>query len=157
MDTKTFNTIADTFFRAVEDKRIHPALDEGCQVAAEEYLAMFVAGNYGDATTLINHCRSILIAKNGEYATDSDKLHNFKAAVAAIHETPLSRTLLQTSVSQARTDEIAFFYALKHATSVRDICDGVRTASPAMALEKFGDVINYCCIISALRAEEAVI
>lgn len=157
MNTKDFNNVAGAFFSALQGGRIHPALHEGCQIAASEYLSLYLELGYGDKETLINHCRGILTAKDREYATDGDKLHNFKSAVESIHDTPLAKTFEVALRPRENEDGIAFFYALKHATSVKDIVTGIRKASPEMALEKFGDVINYCCIIAVLRYERTMV
>lgn len=86
----------------------------------------------------IDAIRSILIAKAGEYATDADRLHNFKAGA---------------SISGRTLSQVCAGYALKHIVSVLEMAEGKRPVSRAIIDEKIGDAINYLFLIEALLTE----
>lgn len=82
--------------------------------------------------------RDVLGFKAGEYASTSDRLHNFKAAAAMLRGTP---------------EQALLGMLVKHMVS---ICDMVLDGQPrAIALwnEKIGDAINYLILLEALVKE----
>ena len=83
--------------------------------------------------SMIKHCQDTLCSKAKEYATGSDRLHNFK--VAQIQNiTPI----------QALAGMMA-----KHTVSVYDMCQG-GDYPLEMWQEKIGDSINYLLLLRAL-------
>jgi hypothetical protein len=86
---------------------------------------------------------STLCSKAKEYASDTDRLHNFK--VAAMLET------------KEQTPEQALWGMIKkHLVSVIDIIDKTalgESPSNAMRDEKIGDSINYLILLEALLIE----
>ena len=78
-------------------------------------------------------------AKAREYATDSDRLHNFKVA-AGISETSVEKAL--------------WGMALKHLVSVIDMIEGRTAVTPELVDEKIGDLINYLVLLEAVFMEE---
>ena len=85
--------------------------------------------------------RSVLSAKACEYASDDDRLHNFKKAACFTRETP----------SQVCT---GFF--LKHLVSVLDIVEEYARLDfrkSELVDEKIGDAINYLILLEALLTE----
>ena len=89
----------------------------------------------------IGEIRSVLATKAGEYASDVDRLHNFKAAAELENDTPPDalRGMLR-----------------KHWVSVMDLCKchaaGVNMR-PSLIDEKIGDAINYLILLEALLKE----
>lgn len=84
---------------------------------------------------------SVLGSKAKEYASDTDRLHNFKEAALMRGETP-TISLLGMLV--------------KHWVSVQDMVRlglNVRI-NPAMIDEKIGDAINYLVLLEALLKEQ---
>lgn len=97
--------------------------------------------------------KNVLDAKNKEYASDNDKLHNFKRAA----------DMLQCSPEKALVGMWT-----KHIISILDIIDNLdykckteKQCFPAfntdafmeMIDEKFGDAINYLILLEALVRE----
>ena len=89
------------------------------------------------------YCWNTLVKKGETYATDDDRLHNFREA-AKLRHTTMSDACLGTG--------------MKHIISVIDI---VRAGSTGNALitkdvmsEKFGDAINYLLLLEACITEE---
>lgn len=85
--------------------------------------------------------RSVLSSKVSEYASDADRLHNFKR----------SAEVLGCSPAQA-----ALGYMTKHFVSVMDIikADAAGQKTPVLVLnEKLGDLVNYVILIEALLKE----
>lgn len=80
-------------------------------------------------------------SKASEYASDKDRLHNFKRAGA----------LLECSPERALIGMLT-----KHIVSVLDIVDNVDVGQKVKAEfweEKIGDVMNYCHLLDALMHE----
>ena len=80
-------------------------------------------------------------AKAGEYATDKDRLHNFKRAGQLLDCSP-ERALLGMLV--------------KHLVSVLDIVDNIESGQKVKADlwdEKIGDVVNYYVLLDGLVHE----
>lgn len=86
--------------------------------------------------------RTVLGAKAGEYASERDRLHNFKRSAGVTGETPA---------------QVCVGFFVKHLTSVLDIVDAhARTGAapaPAVVDEKFGDAVNYLVLLEAILAE----
>lgn len=93
-------------------------------------------------TARIKAIRAILSSKNKEYATDEDKLHNFKRA----------GKMLQCSPEQALIGMLT-----KHIISILDIVDKIEYNNeyPRRKLleEKATDAINYLILLEALIVE----
>lgn len=87
-------------------------------------------------------CKSTLIKKAGEYATE-DRLHNFKTAAI----------MQQCSPIQALAGMMA-----KHTVSIYDLCknaDGDQTQKLSIWSEKIMDHINYLLLLMALIEEDS--
>lgn len=85
----------------------------------------------------------VLKSKAGEYATNKDRLHNFKEAALLEGDTPANalRGMLR-----------------KHWVSVMDLCDvekhpGDFRVTAARIDEKIGDAINYLILLEACLME----
>lgn len=96
----------------------------------------------------IDKIRSVLSSKTVEYASSSDRLHNFKRAAALS-----GRTTAQALVGMWT----------KHLVSVLDIVDtDARSNGPlhitrALLDEKIGDAINYLILLEAILIERITI
>lgn len=91
---------------------------------------------------VITEMRSRLDAKNKEYASVDDKLHNFKRAALIDGITPI---------------EALRGMELKHLTSLRDMLDGLKEGKIYSLItwwEKMIDEINYLILLYALLAEK---
>lgn len=91
--------------------------------------------------TRVEKMIQVLGAKADEYATDRDRLHNFKRA----------GQLLNCSPERALIGMLT-----KHLVSILDIVDNVESGKkPTVGLwdEKIGDVINYCVLLDGLVNE----
>ena len=89
--------------------------------------------------------RQVLEAKNKEYASDVDKLHNFKRAGDMLRQTPEKALIGMWS---------------KHIISILDIVDKIElenqfpnSMTVSMIEEKIGDAINYLILLEALLKE----
>lgn len=87
--------------------------------------------------------KKVLSSKNKEYASDSDKLHNFKRAAGMLQKTP------ETSLIGMWT---------KHIISILDIVDKIEAGehdflNNSMLEEKIGDAVNYLIILEAMIKE----
>jgi len=91
----------------------------------------------------INNIRFVLQSKAKEYATDVNRLHNFKLAAKL--------------ESKPQTQEQALWGMLKkHIVSVIDMIDMTGDGiSPELSLvnEKIGDCINYLILLEAMFVE----
>jgi hypothetical protein len=89
-------------------------------------------------------CEAMLIRKGAEYATEADRLYNFKRAAELLGEgaTPLDALLGMWS---------------KHMVSVMDMLSGAimgdKLPKPEFVNEKFTDFINYALLAKALMLE----
>ncbi len=86
---------------------------------------------------MLTHCQSTSCGKAKEYATDTDRLHNFKTAAA----------LQDVSTTQALAGMMA-----KHTVSVYDMCKGGKYPIELWR-EKIGDHINYLLLLWAMVQE----
>jgi len=87
----------------------------------------------------IDRIRKVLRSKGGEYASDQDRLHNFKVAARIDDETP-SQSL--------------WGMFKKHLVSVIDLKNGTHRVTSHLVDEKIGDAINYLILLEALMVEE---
>lgn len=83
----------------------------------------------------LNNCTDVLCGKAKEYASDTDRLHNFKVAAALQGLTPVQA--LHGMMS-------------KHIVSIADMCMSGEKYSAEMWDEKIGDNINYLLLLRAL-------
>jgi len=83
----------------------------------------------------VQKCRQTLIRKAKEYASDSDKMHNFNEAARMLKLKP---------------HQIAFYYMMKHFQSVTDIILKDKDVPPEVWDEKLGDLMNYFFLIDAM-------
>jgi hypothetical protein len=89
----------------------------------------------------ITAIQNTLASKGKEYASNTDRLHNFKEGARSEDVHPI--TALRGMM-------------LKHIVSVKDMCDKYRAGgleSEAMINEKFGDYINYLILLEAMLKE----
>lgn len=86
----------------------------------------------------IKRCTDVLLVKAGEYATDGDRLHNFKVAASLQDVDP--KTALAGMMA-------------KHTVSVYDMCMSDKEYSEALWNEKITDSINYLLLLRALVQE----
>ena len=84
-------------------------------------------------------CLQTLRNKAEEYATDGDRLHNFKVAAHLQHVMP--RRALSGMMA-------------KHVISIFDMCASDAEYSDALWNEKIKDTINYCLLLKAIIQEE---
>ena len=82
--------------------------------------------------------KDTLSSKAKEYATDGDRLHNFKASARLNGET---------------VPEALWGMATKHLVSVLDMVKGRTAPTEAMVNEKVGDMINYLILLEAVFAD----
>lgn len=82
--------------------------------------------------------RDVLGSKAGEYASTSDRLHNFKAAAAMLRGTP---------------EQALLGMLVKHMVSIYDMVLDGQPRAIALWNEKIGDAINYMILLEALVKE----
>lgn len=83
--------------------------------------------------------KKVLMKKAKEYASDDDRLYNFKAAARINNTTPL----------------LALWgMATKHLVCVQDLITGKLKITPGVVDEKIGDLINYLILAKAEMIEE---
>lgn len=87
----------------------------------------------------MNACKDVLISKAGEYATDDDRLHNFRVA----------GSLEGLSARQALVGMMA-----KHTVSIYDMCRDDEYFDISVWDEKIGDHLNYLLLLKAIVYEE---
>ena len=86
----------------------------------------------------IDKIKNVLSSKEKEYASGSDRLHNFKVAAEIMNETP---------------EKALFGMLLKHIVSVIDMVNDPKSISEYLINEKIGDVINYFILLESLMWE----
>ena len=84
------------------------------------------------------HQRQVLLAKNEEYASNNDKLANFKKGAKALGVSP---------------EQCLWGYLMKHIISCQDIVNGDGAYTPELLREKAGDIRNYLILLEALMIE----
>lgn len=87
----------------------------------------------------IKTCEDVLIGKAKEYATDDDRLHNFKNAAG----------MMSCDPKEALAGMMA-----KHTISVYDMCRSGNDYSIELWNEKITDHINYLLLLKAVVTEE---
>lgn len=87
----------------------------------------------------LDQTMKVLLRKEAEYATTTDRFHNFKVAARKLNCTP-ERALLGMMV--------------KHTVSVEDIIDSLDTGNPKLdtdlIYEKIGDSVNYLILLEGM-------
>lgn len=83
--------------------------------------------------------RSVLIEKAKEYATDTDRLSNFKQSAVLIHGTP---------------EQALWGFVTKHLIALSDMVKSGKDFTDAQWDEKIGDTINYMILLKALTVEK---
>lgn len=86
----------------------------------------------------LNKCNDILFAKNKEYSSDTDRLHNFKVAARVNGCTP---------------EQALWGMNTKHLVSIMDLVEDPSKATKEMIDEKITDSINYLLLLEALLIE----
>lgn len=86
----------------------------------------------------IQKIRSTLGMKDDEYATDDDRLHNFKMAARIDNETAV---------------QVLWGMFKKHLVSLMDMINGIMSLSETLIDEKCGDSINYIILLEAIFKE----
>lgn len=87
----------------------------------------------------IKTCEDVLIGKAKEYATDDDRLHNFKNAAG----------MMSCDPKEALAGMMA-----KHTISVYDMCRSGKDYPIELWNEKITDHINYLLLLKAVIEEE---
>ncbi len=90
-------------------------------------------------TEQISRSTSVLITKAKEYATDSDRLHNFKIAAELKGES---------------TREALAGMMVKHTVSIYDMCKDRYSYTLEVWNEKITDHINYLLLLRAVIEDE---
>lgn len=99
----------------------------------------------------IDAIKRTLASKGEEYASDKDRLHNFKRSVELVNELGLPES------TAARE---CFGFLRKHLISIADICNRETFVHMgdeefrAMLDEKIGDAINYLILMYACLVEQ---
>lgn len=91
-------------------------------------------------TTVLNRTENVLVVKAREYATDADRLHNFKVAAA----------LQGCNPAQALGGMMA-----KHTVSIFDMIQSGSTYPREVWDEKITDHINYLVLLRAIVEADA--
>lgn len=85
---------------------------------------------------------AVLGSKAGEYASKTDRLHNFKVAAR---------------IAGCSPEKALWMMLLKHIVSVQDMVEAsdqfAAHHSPEMIDEKLGDIINYMILLEGLMKE----
>lgn len=93
-------------------------------------------------------CR-VLAVKAGEYATDSDRLHNFKVSAGLVGTSPA-----QEAHAFMRKHVVSILDLIKWVESPAVIPDNLTTEQLIGRIrEKVGDAINYMILIEAILIE----
>jgi hypothetical protein len=86
----------------------------------------------------MEQCQKTLFRKGAEYATDADRLHNFKVAAALQGESSM--------------EALAGMMA-KHIVSIFDMVKTHEAYDMSVWDEKLGDAINYMILLKAILME----
>lgn len=89
----------------------------------------------------IEQIKTVLTAKAQEYATNDDRLHNFKVAARIDNTTPA---------------KALWGMALKHLVSITDMIESDKKYPQKVVDEKCGDMINYLILLEALFIEHPI-
>jgi hypothetical protein len=82
----------------------------------------------------VKQCGAKLLEKSAEYATEEDKLHNFKVAATLNGETP---------------EQALWGMQTKHIVSISDMVQSGKQFPKEVWDEKLGDFINYAILLRA--------
>lgn len=86
----------------------------------------------------LTNTRNVLASKEAEYASDNDRLHNFRHAALMIRSTP---------------EEALLGMMVKHLVSFVDLMKDPTSATPELINEKCGDTINYTLLAQYMLLE----
>jgi len=86
----------------------------------------------------VEHMKTLMGSKNGEYAPGGDKLSNFKKASRMTGKSP---------------EECLWMFASKHIISIQDIVNAEGAYTPDALREKCGDLRAYTVLLEALMQE----
>ena len=90
----------------------------------------------------LSRTKEVLAGKAGEYATDADRLSNFRDGGIMNHECP---------------EKFLFGLVSKHWIAIRDFIEEIQEGKEPRTIpqwdEKIGDVINYMVLLEALTTE----
>lgn len=87
---------------------------------------------------IVDDCRQTLVIKAREYASDTDRLHNFHAAAGLIGGTP---------------KQALWGFAVKHLVSISDMVASSYNYTQDQWDEKIGDALNYLILLRAMVKE----
>lgn len=87
---------------------------------------------------VVDHMRQTLVVKAKEYASNKDRLHNFRVAAAFTGETP---------------EQALWGMNVKHLVSISDMVKSGNIYSQDVWDEKIGDALNYLVLLRALVVE----
>jgi hypothetical protein len=87
----------------------------------------------------LTECKKVLISKASDYASDDDRLANFKRGAALVNLTP---------------KQYAQALVTKHIVAIADKVISDEVMTPAFVTEKMGDVINYMLLLEALNKDD---
>jgi hypothetical protein len=83
--------------------------------------------------------KKVLLLKAEDYATDADRLRNFKDGAF---------------INQISEEEYALALVTKHFIALRDFITGEKDITVKFIDEKIGDIINYMLLIEAILTEK---
>jgi hypothetical protein len=83
--------------------------------------------------------RKVLLSKANEYATDDERLQNFKDGASLLNTTPEFYALSLTT---------------KHIIALKDFISTQRSIDQRFIDEKIGDIINYMILLEAILTEK---
>ena len=83
--------------------------------------------------------KKVLLVKAEDYATDADRLRNFKDGAF---------------INQISEEEYALALVTKHIVALRDFITGDKDITAKFIDEKIGDIINYMLLIEAILTEK---
>lgn len=86
----------------------------------------------------VQKCRDVLVNKAKEYASDGDRMHNFKIAARFNGRTP---------------EQELWSFLTKHLVSLTDMVQSGDYYPPEAWDEKLGDALNYLFLLRALLVE----
>lgn len=86
----------------------------------------------------VDQCREVLVTKAREYASDGDRLHNFKKAAAMNGGTP---------------EQALWGFLTKHLVSLSDMVSSGKNFPDGVWDEKLGDSLNYLFLLRAQISE----
>lgn len=92
-------------------------------------------------TLRVQKIQSVLASKAKEYASDDDRLHNFKVAARIDDETP---------------KKALWGMLKKHLVSVMDMVNSAEDPSWELVDEKVGDAVNYFILLEAVLKETLI-